>query len=444
MRQRRFALLVTGSALNAIGSWATLIAVWGYATAHFHAGPADVALLGVAWSLPGAVIGPLAGVPIDRFDARRVLIAANLVGCVASLAMALAGSFAALVVLAGLSGVVKAFGQPAASSLPPRLVDDADLLAANAWLGAASQSALVAGPLCGSLAISLWGVRAPFIFDAITFVVGAAAIVPLRLRVIEKAEHVHPVKELTAGFRIARRIPNVRRTLTLATAVFCTWGAFFVIEPLYVRDVLHRSPAVLGLFQSAFGIGLVGATLVLPKIGDRVATLRSLAISVAVSGVAAATYVGTHSIVVALVGVFIWGIDVAFFVTPMQTLLQRSAPVEAHGRVLALSWTVNGVGNSAAIPFAGLAIAAFGVRATGAIAGALAVGAGLVGLGLWGSDGASQGQGGDADDREGHEPPHGHSGMGEPVGDGEHGDHADGDAPVVADDEVVPEQAEAT
>src|SRR5581483_6454967 len=118
LRQPRLAMFFAGGALNAIGTWATLIALWGFAAYRFHSGPDQIALLGLA------------------------------------------------------SGGVQAFGRPAATSLPPRIVDDADLLAANSLMGVAEQSAIVFGPLAGSLAINLWGLKGAFFFDAATFAVG--------------------------------------------------------------------------------------------------------------------------------------------------------------------------------------------------------------------------------------------------------------------------------
>lgn len=379
LKQRPFALLFAGSALNAIGSWATLIALWGYAAYRFHVGPGAIALVGLAWSGPGALIGPVSGIPIDRLGPKRMLIGSNVGGVLASLAMAAAGRFSTLVVFAVCAGVVRAFGRPAAMSLPPRLVGDEDLLAGNALLGAAEQSAIVFGPLAGAGATALWGVRAPFLFDAVTFVVGAAAVVPVVLRPVAVAPRAPVARELAQGWRLAVSIREVRQTLALAAAVFATWGAFFVIEPLYVRDVLHRSPVVLGLFQTSFGVGLIGATLMLPRVGDRVASVRVLALSVAVSGVTAATYVGTRSVVVAAIAVFLWGVDVAFFVPPMRTLLQRATPVEAHGRVLGMASMLDAWGNLLGIPITGLLVATLGVSASGSAVGAFAVMAGAVG-----------------------------------------------------------------
>ena len=380
LRQGPFALLCAGSALNAIGSWAAIIAIWGFASSHFHANSIQIALLGLAWSAPGALVGPLAGVPVDRFVPRVVLVASDAVGAATAVAMASAHSFGMLVALAFGSGLVQAAGVPAGQSLPPRLVDDSDLLQANSLLAMADQSAIVVGPLVAAAVIADLGVQAAFYVDAVTFVVGALSVLPLRLRPLAAPVGKTSLwDDLRTGLQLARSTPVVRRTLALAAVAFASWGAFFVLEPLYVRDVLHRTAALLGLFQTAFGIGLLTTTAFLHRIGDRLASVRVISLSVAVSGLAAATYVGTHILAVAFVGVVAWGVDAAFFLPPMQVVLQRATPAAAHGRILALSSTADGVANVIAIPLTGVCVGLIGVRTTGALVGALAVAAGLAG-----------------------------------------------------------------
>ncbi|HEV2369100.1 MAG TPA: hypothetical protein VGR90_04450, partial [Acidimicrobiales bacterium] len=92
LRSRPFALLFTGYALNAIGSWAALMAMWGFASYRFHAGAGQIALIGLSWAAPAALLSPVAGVPIDRLGPRRVLLAAYAVGAGAGVAMAFAGT----------------------------------------------------------------------------------------------------------------------------------------------------------------------------------------------------------------------------------------------------------------------------------------------------------------------------------------------------------------
>jgi len=382
LRSRPFALLFAGSALNAIGSWATLIAMWGFATYRFHAHPSTIALIGLAWAAPAALLTPLAGVPIDRLGPRRILVWTYLAGSATSLAMAWAGSLRVLILLGLLQGVGESFARPAAGALPPRLVEDSDLLAANALLGSAQQSAIVFGPMVAAAAIALAGLRAAFIVDAVTFWIGAAALMAVRPRpMTARADRAPTLRaEVSEGLRLVRRAPVARFVLTLSLAVFLTWGTFLVIEPLYARQVLHQSATVFALLQMAFGVGLVATGLTLPRLGGRVVGTRPLAASVMLSGLAAATYIGTHLLAVAFIGVFLWGVDVGFYFAPAQTLLQRATPMSAHGRVMGLFNALNSWANVIALPLAAALASAEGPRFAGLVISAVAVLAGVLGL----------------------------------------------------------------
>lgn len=379
-RDRRFALLFVGQTLNGIGSWAALIAMWGFAAYEFDSDGTGIAILGLTWSAPAALLGPLVGVPIDRLGPKRVLIASYVAGAAAACTMAFARSFSELAALGVLYGVTKAFALPAADALPPRIVPEDRLLAANAVLGAAQESAIVFGPLVAAASIAIGGMPTAFFVDAATYLLGAAAVLPLVLSDVERGERVRLRTELAEGWRLVARTPLLRYVLTLSTAVFVTWAAFMVIEPLYVRDVLGRSASQFAMFQVAFGVGLVSTSLLLPRLGDRVAGARPLALAVMLSGITSALYVGTHSVWVAYLGVFLWGVDVAFFAAPSRTLLQRGSPVHAHGRVLALYRTAHSVADVAVLPIAGMVIAGVGVQKTGFAVAAFAIAIGLAGL----------------------------------------------------------------
>lgn len=382
LRRRWFALLVAGEAVNSIGSWTSLIALWGYAAYRFHASAGDIALLGLAWALPAALFGPLMGLPIDRFGPRRVLIVGDIAGAAVALAFLTAHSWERLVLLGVLSGIIKAITLPAADALPPRLVDDEDLLAANAVLGAASDAAIVFGPLMAAVAIATAGFSAAFVVDAATFLVGAAVVFSLHERRIPAPadDGATAWGNLRAGFRLAAHTPVIRWTLVLSMAVYLTWGTFAVVEPIYVRDVLHASPTVFALLQVAFGVGLVSAGLALARIGDRAGSTGALATSVILSGLTAGLYIGTRIQAVAFVGVFLWGVDVAFFAAPSRTLLQRHSPTSAHGRVLSLNRTLHSVGDLVALPLAGLLAAPLGVQGVAFCVAGIALVGGIVGF----------------------------------------------------------------
>jgi MFS family permease len=127
-RDPLFALLLAGQSVNAVGSWASAIVLWGFAAYRFNAGPEAISVTVVCWSVPPAALSPLTGALADRLGPRPVLVAGYLGAAAAALAMAAAGSLVFLDAMAALYGAARSLSGPAGSALPPRVVDSADLL----------------------------------------------------------------------------------------------------------------------------------------------------------------------------------------------------------------------------------------------------------------------------------------------------------------------------
>jgi len=380
---RGFRLLLAGEAVNATGSWVAVIAIWGFAAFEFDAGAGDIALLFVVLSLPGALLGPLLGVPIDRLGPKRMLVVANLLGMLNAIALTQADSYRTIILLALPLGLIEALAAASLDAIPPRLMDDEHLVTANAFLGGAQDLAIIIGPVAAAVLNSRWGLTGAFLFDAATFLVGA--LVAMRLFVPAMAdppERESPAREVRAGFGLVRRTEGLRWTLGVVGSVYLLWALFGLLEPLYVRDVLGESDTVFALLQTAYGVGLVTAGLGLAALGDRIARPRYVALAIVVSGATAVLYVGTHSLVVAFIGVFLWGVDVAFFYVPAKTLLQRFAPTAYHGRVLSLNQSLEPLAGIIVTPLGALALGFVGVQLLGVIGGVVAALGGLVALRL--------------------------------------------------------------
>ena len=99
LRSGRVRAFLVAEAFSAVGTWATFIAIWGYAAFEFGATAGDVTLFGVALTLPGVLLGPFVGTVIDRIGPRASLGVAKAIGVVASLALLLADDFRTLALL---------------------------------------------------------------------------------------------------------------------------------------------------------------------------------------------------------------------------------------------------------------------------------------------------------------------------------------------------------
>ena len=377
----RFALLLASQAVNSIGSWASAIALWGFAAYRFNASPGAVSVTIVCWAAPSAVLSPLLGVYVDRLGPKRALVAGYLAAAGAALGLALAaGSLAALDTLAVAYGITRALTGPAASALRPRIVASGNLLAANSLLGGAATAGQVIGPLAASTALAVSGFEAAFVVDAVTYLIGAAVVAPLPLRHEPAGDAAGAGRgrwdrELAEGLATVVRDRGLRLVMRVSAGVAFTSGAFLVVEPLYARHVLHRPASQFALFEAAAGAGDILASLVLPRLRDHLGG-RALAASAVGYGLAACVFAGTTWVPVAYAGAFAWGIAGAVFGTLAVTTLQRLTPVRAHGRVMGVAATVQSAGDTIGLPLAGATLAALGVRAGAVALAAVAVAAG--------------------------------------------------------------------
>ncbi len=361
--------------MSGIGSWCALVAIWGYAAERFDADPWQVAILGLTWTVPGALLGPFAGIPTDRFDPRRVLIVSDVFAAVFAVAMAFSGSYWTLVIWSSMQGFAKSFAHPAFGALAPRIVDDAQLPRANALLSTAMQVSIAFGPLLGATAIEASGARAAFLIDALTYVVGIAVVAPLKLRPIERQTNGTAWQDALVGLRVVRARPGVMRLFGVAIGVYVLWGSGVTLEPLYVRDVLERSPATFALLQTVFGVAMVAMGLVVARFGDRSTSATVVAVAAGASGACLIAYMWTASIVVAFAGIAVWGAVTPWFTTPMRTLIQRATPADTHGRVFALDEALRSWAMAIATGTAGIAFGAFGNRGSALIYGLLPIAA---------------------------------------------------------------------
>jgi MFS family permease len=375
----RTGTFLAAEALSAIGSWATLVAIWGFAAYQYGASAAEVSLFGLAFTVPGVLLSPVAGAVVDRLGSRFTLALAKVIGAGASLALLGATDFRTLAVISTLHGVAMALTYPALGALPPRLVDDRHLARTNALVSLVDEAAIVLGPVAAGVAIAVVGFQGAFVFDAATYLLGLAVLPIVRLRPLPADPGTEPgtepaggadargggpiaqVRDALEGWRLVGRTRLLRRIVTCTFAVHLLYGCALLAEPLYVRDTLQRPTEVFAALQTVFGIFLVGGGILAAKVGERVASFGWVALGVGASGVTAVIYLGTPYVAVAFLGVALWGVATAIISGPSRTVLQRSSPPAAHGRVMAADLLAGNAAELTGVAVAGVLVGTFGV-----------------------------------------------------------------------------------
>jgi DHA3 family tetracycline resistance protein-like MFS transporter len=376
LRERDFALFVTGWTVSLIGDGFFLVAI-AWQVFDLWNSPTALAVVGVAETIPIVGLVLVGGVVTDRFERRRVLIASSALrgACVGALGLlAVAGSIELwhIFVLSLLFGAGQAFQGPAAGAIIPDLVPKHLLVRANSLSQFVRQLAFAfLGPAVGGLVVHELGAGTAFLADAGTFAFAIAmlALVHERPAAAQSGEATSMRADIAEGLRFVRDHVWLWGTLAWAfVALFLTWGPFQILLPYLVRNELGDA-GDLGLIFGAGGLGALLISVTIGQVGlpSRHITFMYAIWALACLQIAAYAVVAApwQAMVVSFAGEACWVSGLLVWIT----LMQRVVPPELLGRVKSLDWLISTglvpVSFAVVGPLAGL----FGVRPVMLVAG---------------------------------------------------------------------------
>ncbi|HEU4320056.1 MAG TPA: MFS transporter [Acidimicrobiia bacterium] len=354
------------------GEAAFFVGIWGKAAFELDANASELAVVMAALGVASLIGASVAGVLVDRFDPRRVVMAGEVLFVPAALTLIWADSIPSLAVATFALGLVGTPVFTAISSFAPFLTDDESRLAKiNSWIEGASWLAFVLGPAAGALLAGTLGIDSIFVLDALTSLVAAAVLIPVKVRRLSSTTHSGGLTELREGFAIAYGNPRLRFYIWLGSSVWLMFGVFGALEPLFYRDVLGVEVEAIGWVNSVFGLGLVGGTLISGRLPERFRTATWLTILVGLNAVGVLAYVGTDLISVVVVAAPFWGIIIGMMAPLHRTMVQVNSPDEAVGRIMGVSHIHSEVGHLLPLAFAPAIAAVLGVQKTLLYAGSI-------------------------------------------------------------------------
>jgi MFS family permease len=294
LRRRDFGLLWAGGLISETGDWFLLVGlpVWVLQVTGSSLVTATVFLVGL---LPGLVVGPLAGVLVDRWDRRRTLVAVSLAQAAFLLPLlAVDGRHRLWVVylVMAAEAALAQLNDPARNALVPTLVARGDLVGANALIGLNANLARLAGSPLGGLLVELAGLPGLVVGDAVSFLVGAALLGLVRRP--PPAEPAEPgevssapatpgvVGEWVDGLRVTLGDRGLRWGLVVNGLAAVAQGIFTVLFVLFVSRELGGDGADVGLLRGVQAIGGLLGGLVVVGLARRLEPGRLLGVSLLV------------------------------------------------------------------------------------------------------------------------------------------------------------------
>lgn len=381
-----FRFLWAGQAVSNFGDAITHLTLVLYIN-HITGGSTQaIAWLLIALAIPMTTVGLVAGVFVDRWQRRRVMIISDLLRAVLTLGFVAAAVWDQLLLiyaLALLHASVSSFFAPARSAVIPRVVPKEALLAANSLSQMSMVFFRVLGvAAAGFLVGSLNTFEIPFIIDAATFVISAILISRLSLppRVQQQPARTTAsdiLKEMGSGLRIITRTRVLVGTMVATAVTMLGIGALNVLlTPMIVND-LELPETWFGAVELAQTAGMIlGATLI-TILAARFSSTKIVSTTLMALGVAAALFYGVSQIWHLFPILFVVGLIAAPLNAAISTIIQTAVSNELLGRI---SGALNAVIQSSSLLsmfFAGTVAALVGLRNVFLISGGIIFIAGL-------------------------------------------------------------------
>lgn len=342
--KRAIAIIWTGQALSVLATCAATFAViWHVTTAEDSALALSAA--GIAALLPTALLSPFGGVAADRFDKRRLMIAADGSAGAFSLVMAVLALMEALPLwlLLGLLAVrsaAQAFHGPALMALMPELVPERDMVRINTLDQALSSLSAIGGPVLGILLYTAWGFAAVLFMDAACAAAACLCLAAARLPYArcDGGSHGGVGAELREGLAAIASDAGVRALLALAMAAMLLFLPLGTLSPLMTYNWFGGDGFAASLVEAAGGIGLLAGSVAMMAWGGGkrlVGVLVGAGIAIGACCIACGLLPrdGFPVFVVAM-GLALAG--TAVFNAPIIPLMQKRVDPAKFGRVMGL------------------------------------------------------------------------------------------------------------
>lgn len=379
-------MLWTGGLVSVAGDWVLSAALPFFVYEETGSTIATAAMI-VARLAPSVVLGSVAGVFVDRWSRKRVLVWTNLLQAALVTLLLLVpatGSLWVVFLVAAAQSVASSFSSPAESALLPGLVGPDELLAANALNTLNNRIARLVGVPLGGVLLAYVGLEAIVLVDAVSFAAAALLIAPITAptapRVVVDASSVWESfwREWLEGLRLVRH----DRTIALLFVVLAlmTFGGT-MLDPLtvaWVRDVLGEGPQVFTWILTVHAAsGIVGSVLV-GGYGHRFAPRDLIGWGSVVAGAALALRYNLPSVALALAMSAVAGLTSVISSTGVETLAMQSVRDELRGRVFGSLNATLSLLSLAGAAVGGLAAEIVGIVPMLNVATALIVVAGIV------------------------------------------------------------------
>lgn len=382
LRRRNFFLMWLGELVSTIGSSFTAIAA-GILIYRQTDSALAVGLMLMATAAPSLLVGLVAGVFVDRFDRKRIMIAGDLLrGClILTIPFLSSLSVYWLYVIVFASSAVTQFFDPAKESVIPELATDEELDAANSLLAISSFGSTAVGFAAAGL-LAAFDIYLAFYIDALTFFFSAACIFLVLIPPFtpEGETSIRSVfTNLRGGVSFLFGVPVLRSLFVIGVMYALAVGLWNSLLLPFCLSALHATEFEYGIQEGLTSVGFVVGSLFFAGFATRLYEGQWIALSAIAMSACGILYGLSSNIWVAIAIVTVSGFSNAPYGIGRRTLIQRNTTREVRGRVSSVYFVSRDAVFLIGMLAAGLADV-INIRILVVTSGVLTLGAGLFAL----------------------------------------------------------------
>jgi len=371
--------------VSTFGDFLALFAVIGIITFGMRATPQQVTGIQIAYLMPIAILGIMAGVFVDRWPLKPTMVASDLLRAGLCLLLLLSTRMWHFYTVLAAISVVSSFFQPAQGVAIRSAVPLHGLRSANALMQQVMFLTRIAGPAVASRLVASFGATSCYLADTASFVGSACLIASVSLtrpqettaasvlRQQEKKGLASIWSDMKQGIGfIVHHAGLLFVILALASGMFVI-GCFGPLIAIYVRDTVHASTRVFGAASAMIGFGILVGINVLNSVGKGIK--NTVLVYAGLGGIALGLVMLTllHFIWSTVLGDFVIGFSVAGIIIPSQTMIQQETPPALMGRVGSTVMSAVFTAQIAGLVLSGLLADRIGVRHVFAVCAGLLV-----------------------------------------------------------------------
>lgn len=341
LKHRNYQLFFSGQSVSLIGTWMTRIAT-SWLVYRLTGSALLLGVVGFVGQIPTFLLSPIAGVLVDRWDRRRLLILTQFLSLLQSLALGvvtLTGhiDIKHIIALSLFQGIINAFDMPARQAFVVEMVDRReDLPNAIALNSSMVNGARLLGPSIGGMIIAAVGEGWCFILDGVSYAAVIASLLAMKIKppsqVVQQSSSVR--QQLREGWAYVSGFPPVRNILLLLAVVSLVGMPYTVLMPVFANEILRGGPNTLGWLMAASGIGALAGALFLASRKTVVGLGKFIPLMAAAFGAGLIAFSFSRVLWLSLILMIVTGLGFMVQMAVSNTLLQTIVDEDKRGRVM--------------------------------------------------------------------------------------------------------------